>query len=357
MSAPNLKKPRMSDNITYNDPIDDRIAADAFMFITLHFRKEAKIFKTRLIKNSYQLVKDSNNTILLLEGPSGIGKSTTLLWLFHSLKNEGESVYAVLLKMEHIEKVITFVESDHSENRKVILLFDFNTISANPDRDVVLMLFSLFRLVKTNGVIVLAASSNIQLESSTVGKLIKRIFSFASDSLIYKPTKDNAKEFFLHFFPNNTDSFEEVFHITKGIPRLIALWSTSYTSLKYEEVVSLSLYEHWSEFVDKTYKRSPPLAKIDLYILVAVYCDISVSAFNVSKVQALSTYPVQTYLVDIGEENLVPKLIVPISQFTLEMVIQWTNRFAKVATDEESAIGFIYEGFIMRRFMDGIVYH
>ena len=37
------------------------------------------------------------------------------------------------------------------------------------------------------------------------------------------------------------------------------------------------------------------------------------------------------------------------------MVIQWTNRFPKVATDQESARGFISEAFIISRFMDGIV--
>ena len=83
------------------------------------------------------------------------------------------------------------------------------------------------------------------------------------------------------------------------------------------------------------------LAQLYMYILVAVYCDISVSAFNVHKVTALMTFPVQTYLVEIQEEMLIHKLIVPITHLTSKLIIQATNWFATIGTNEPSAISFI----------------
>ena len=80
-----------------------------------------------------------------------------------------------------------------------------------------------------------------------------------------------------------------------------------------------------------------------------MFRNISVSACNIDKVTPLNTFPVQTYLVEIQEEMLIPKLIVPLSSSTLEVIIQATNRFAKIATDEPSVIGFV-----VKHFMDGI---
>ena len=70
------------------------------------------------------------------------------------------------------------------------------------------------------------------------------------------------------------------------------LWSQSYTSLEYQWVVSSSLSDHWTEFMIKI-----------------TICDISVSVFYINKVTALMTFPVQTYLVDIQEETLIPSLL------------------------------------------------
>ena len=97
--------------------------------------------------------------MLLLEGPSGIGESTTLLWLFHKLKKQGKSVCALSLKIEYINQTIIFVKSEHSQNRKVILLFDFNSITANTDINVLWELYYLIHEVKKYGVVVVAASS------------------------------------------------------------------------------------------------------------------------------------------------------------------------------------------------------
>ena len=60
-------------------------------------------------------------------------------------------------------------------------------------------------------------------------------------------------------------------------------------------------------------------------------CDILVSAFNVDKVTVLMTFPVETCLVEIQEKMLIPKLIVPITPSTLELIISATNWFAKIA--------------------------
>ena len=94
------------------------------------------------------------------------------------------------------------------------------------------------------------------------------------------------------------------------------------------------------------------LAQLYIYKLVTVYCDISVSAFNVDKVTVLMTFPVETYLVEIQEKMLIPKFIVPITPSTLELIIWATNWFAKIATDGLSIIVFINVHNLIRPYLN-----
>ena len=67
----------------------------------------------------------------------------------------------------------------------------------------------------------------------------------------------------------------------------------------------MSLSEHWTEFMKKMTICARVLAELDIYILLAVHCDISVSAYYIDKVTTLITFPVLTYLVEIQEETLI----------------------------------------------------
>ena len=66
------------------------------------------------------------------------------------------------------------------------------SITADSSRDVLWNLFFLMQQVTNNGVVVVAALSNLHQFHHPVGSLIKEVFEFATDILTGIPNKEDV---------------------------------------------------------------------------------------------------------------------------------------------------------------------
>ena len=79
--------------------------------------QNAKVIVTDAMKQLYRQILSQKCLTLMLTGPHGVGKTTTLFWLFHQLQNEG--AVAIPVDRKVINNIVAIPK---------ILLVDLNQI-------------------------------------------------------------------------------------------------------------------------------------------------------------------------------------------------------------------------------------
>ena len=111
--------------------ISDTIAKPSFTWYLSRNveKKQVKIVVSPIIKELFEKVTKATykeKTGYLIMGPYGIGKTTTLFWLYHNFKNNGEyEVYSIPLKLQSITNIYEKLTSE-STTKKILLLADLN---------------------------------------------------------------------------------------------------------------------------------------------------------------------------------------------------------------------------------------
>ena len=174
--------------------------------------------------------------ILMIEGATGIGKTTALYWLYHQLVNKSEYLVIAIPFQSTIKP--NFVDNIKSQTKncgekKIILLVDLLSVFKFP-RDSHL-LFEVFASINPYKVVIAQASS-FYLFTSLQARNVKdfNTFFLASKCITFKPMeKGESKEFLEHLgVTENVDQFVEY---CNGIPGLL----TCCTKSNYKEEIEI----------------------------------------------------------------------------------------------------------------------
>ena len=177
--------------------------------------------------------------ILMIEGATGIGKTTALYWLYHQLVYKSEYLVIAIPFLSVIEP--NFVDNIKSQTKcgekKIILLVDLLSVSNFP-RDSHL-LFEVFARINPYKVVI-AQSSSFYLFTCLQARNAKdfNIFFVASNCITFKPMeKGESKQFLKHMgvAENNPPALDQFVEYCNGIPGLL----TCCTKSNYKEAIEM----------------------------------------------------------------------------------------------------------------------
>lgn len=305
------------------------------------------IMVTPEMKDLYSTVVNSTTMVTTIVGPSGLGKSTALYWLYKQL-NCLNNFFTLAIPIEEILKHEDEIRSRINDcaDRSLVLLVDLVSPTMRFAE-----ISKLTSIVFYPGKLVIAQSSSFNLSI----KLAPNESSNLTEALLYakviqlKPFDDATTRTFLENLPI-TEHVDEIVEYSKGIPKLLSLlyMGTDMKSFK-SKVRSVKRQEFSTVF--SLMVKSPLLVnwQDELSLLVATFkLKIYDVGLKFSLVKNLAMY--LSYLIELDDEESIPTQYFPGDEDSPDQLSDtiagiWRdlnkNTIGKI--DSRSVIGLYYE--------------
>ncbi len=288
--------------------------------------------------------------ILMIEGATGIGKTTALYWLYHQLVNKSEYLVIAIPFQSTIKP--NFVDNIKSQTKncgekKIILLVDLLSIFKFP-RDSHL-LFEVFASIKSYKVVI-AQSSSFYLFTSLQARNAKDFYTFflASKCITFKPMeKGESKQFLKHMgvAENNPTALDQFVEYCNGILGLL----TCCTKSNYKKAIELKEHAEFHTVVEYLIQHKLVNWSLEMKILVAANLKISVKNMGLDIEDIKQSYMLISHLIYIDDEGL------PIPHFpgtgqclvTNIRLIFGNLKTMNMQTDHNSVLGHIFESKVL----------
>ena len=142
-------------------------AFDHFINFNQRFKKDTKVIVSDTMTKLYQETTSDSSFAVVLIGPHGVGKTTTLFWLSHQLEDKG--AIAIPINKEVIKM--------YSAKPPKILLVDFNEINSTPLPDIQALRKLIIDVVGSGGKAIFAGSSSFYATQITEKPVSFKIFT------------------------------------------------------------------------------------------------------------------------------------------------------------------------------------
>ena len=293
---------------------------------------ETPLMETLLNKIVERVGRKSKD--ILIVGPPLSGKSTTAFWLYYQLKHKKINVAA-----------IPFVGAGAGTVEIVdnlVVICDCNLVSTIKLDDLKALLQLKIELSRKGGLLVIAASALLEVltftntKESSVIKYIVKNMERASTSVF---NTDQAKKFIQSIAPHADDEMvKQLITDTCKVPGLLQ-----------ECIVqrdNTAIHRHLTEHLTSMLPHIPQYQyHHTIQLLTAVLHNLPLSTFQLEDT-ALALCVVKGNFV-ILDGNKSPKLYVSTPRNVLiELIKTFTNHKNYFTTDEESALGYLFEGVV-----------
>lgn len=294
-------------------------------------RKNIEVVVTDVMKKVHGKIISGETVNLLLMGPQGIGKTTTIYWLYWQFaRNPMYEVHAVPLACKEIQEVKQNILT--STNKKLLLLCDLNTIQSYSS-DVISSLIDCMCVIRDkNGSSVFAASSSfrfsVQLGSRDTRSILRRLTRFMVMEII-RPDRSAAKELIQQIQPgSDSGRCYQLLMDLKYNFLCVLLGCMSSNSYFDEEMRSLSC-----DLMEDIFKTDIP-ARWSV-TRKALRHSLPISCFELTERMVAGLVPLLTYIVEIDEDSMIPQLLLPLPLFELDLCI--SNFSQKIPSSDEAS--------------------
>ena len=307
-------------------------------------------FKIITTKSMYELyTKVLNNKVgfqYLLSGNTGVGKTTTIFWLYCQLRQHRDrEVFALRLHLGDIEEVRARFAT--VQEKQIILLADLNRLQVAEPLVLLGLLDCLYAIAERDGVCIFAGSGSIKSTLLTCNASIRGYIKNLMVCLVEYPIsldKQAAQELMKQVCPERDENDRD--------ERLKALQynflGISLLSGCSTQQINFFFVEHvWKDSTRDLMHTSNLLSLSMIRKLYLALCfGFPLNSFDTMEESVImSTVPVLNGLIRIDSEDI-PRLTVPVPLGAIRNDISSLSK-SLPSTDEASAIGFLYESAIL----------
>lgn len=291
---------------------EDDIVREAFQRLLMPSQQtnEMNIIETPEMDELYKTVVGSDgNMLIFLKGPPGVGKTTSLFWLYQQLK-QLESFFTIVIPfqtlLDNFEYVSSRIKQCSSTDKKMVLLMDLLT----PTVDCIEQQKKFFQILAksecANSTVVIAQSSSFvlfcHLKPNEASDWVET--SYWATSISLKPYEDDlSKKFLISLLGKNVEEgdIDSMVQYCKGIPKLLAFCRSGMTHCK-APINSVLAHEFHTvlNYMVSCYKAVH--WKRELMLLVAARLKMNIDHVGLTKPSAEGLVMCLSYLVDINEK-------------------------------------------------------
>lgn len=326
-------------DVSLNSRDYDEPMKEVFLHLLMHNAElpNVKVIRTLLMETLFHKIVDrmrsSCRPPILIIGPPSTGKSTTALWLYRQLKHHRMSVKAIKFSGASTVEIVD----------NLVVICDCNQVSTAKDDDLKALMRLRLILSERGGLLVIAASALLEILYLTTLPLSSTAKSFMKGMERVSTSgfdATQAKSFIDNIAPNaNDDMVKQLISETCGVPGLL------------RECIlrgsNIAIIEHLTEHLTSMLPHIPQHQyRHTIQLLTAVLHNLPLSTFQLGgTVLGLCVVKGNFVIVD---GNKPPKLYVSTPRDVLiELIKTFTNHKNYFTTDEESALGYLFEGVVV----------
>ncbi len=304
-----------------------------------------EIVVTQAMENLYEKIKGNNISLpLLLTGPHGVGKSTTIYWLYRQFHSR---TLAFHVDKKSVEEIIEIIPSSTC----TIMLCDLNSIQTFTV-NVINRLIDLLFMARERGYVCIFASSSAILSTikSADKTIASRMRSLSDCFMSYRlfPDESASIQLIKYLKPTTSEDKDELASILKttmGNFMCIVL-SCLYQSGSLSFTMEYAINAVWDDLQNTIKSYGSGILPDIRNLYLSLYFQYSIEVYDDYVKYANALLPVLSYVVEIPDTKI-PKLLLPIPRRAiLSSIVDLSERI--VSTDEASAVGFIYEHAVLR---------
>lgn len=278
------------------------------MTISPLFRKKVSIVVRPLMLSVYEDITKGESEKFYLHGPPGLGKTTTLGWLFCVLKRSTE-FFPVTFPLDETYETLNPVQqiSQHG-NRKVVILLDV----ISPTKKSILRLSRLL-VYASNYICVLAFSSSYEVFAFSDPRRVSYLSGWimSATGVEFNTLTNEESKFFLSSILNEqqlNSKHDAMLEISKGIPQLLAYASKGEDNVK--QCLDTIIEKKYTEVIKYMVEcKDYVVWKNELNLLMAARFEVDLHKFGLTIKDAKATFLFRSYLVGVSDK------FVPYSHF------------------------------------------
>ena len=263
---------------------------------------------------------------LILVGPSGIGKSTTLLWLIHQFQPHA---------------VIVPCDFNITPSKEKIYFYDFNWFSKLTDSDKMKLAEFIMNVWFSDSTLIMAFSGTVLCNKKDSTFLNTLLISSKYEKVVIKPLSATEGRTLASKYVKNSDLLEYVIENACGFPSLLTLNPES--KADFDANVSILVRQDWDSFLSGI---SPVNLMDNIKLLVATLYSTPIT--YVRQIEPATLLPFRCYLVYINEDNI-PTLYINTKKAELKKVVQKLMESLMIST-AQFAVGNCFEFQILPHF-------
>lgn len=318
---------------------EDEVVRDVFQgLLVASVEPGGRIKTTETMKELYREAREGSKSFVRLEGPPGVGKTTSLYWLYRQLKHSSVPVMVVPFNASYEgakDEVITKLH----EVSSFVVLMDVVSPSDNPQS---FLNFSKV-FVRRNVKCILALSSSFSIFKSlqAINTSAWAKFLSTAKAIRFKPWNDTLSRDFLTSEMNVTSSVDELVQACKGIPALLCKChdkSAMSCVIKFEFDTVINYIQQYTSRIS---------LKHELDILMAAKLGVKLQDVGLSQPIAQDTMMVMSYLISIDDSGTVtPYYPSELDDcLTRAITLMWSSLglTGTVKPDSESVVGQFFE--------------
>ena len=287
----------------------------------------------------YREAREGSRSFVTLEGPPGVGKTTSLYWLYRQLKHSNVPVMVSPFDATSCEAVADEVIATLQTSSLVILM---DVVSASDKPRAFEDFSKIFVRQKVKCIVALSSSFSIFMALQAIKTSYWSKFLSTAKTITFKPWNDIMSKDFLRSQIKVTRSVDDLVKACKGIPALLCRCHDK-DARRY--VIKSEFYAA----VDYIQKHIPRISlKCEMDILMAAKLGLKLEDVGLSQQIAKETMMVMSYLISIDDSGTVtPYYPTELLSDCLTRAIRdmWSamGLTGTVKPDSESVVGQFFE--------------
>jgi len=277
---------------------EDKVVQDVFQTLLVALVEPGGPIKvTETMKTLYREAREGSKSFVRLEGPPGVGKTSSLYWLYRQLKHDSSVSVMVVPFSASCEAEEDDVIARLLDISKLVVLMDVVSPSDEPQA------FKNFTkvFIRKNVKCVLALSSSFSVFKSLQATHTSAWSKFLSraETIIFKLWDDTLSSDFLRSEMKVTRSVDDLVKACKGIPALLCI----YDDKRAMSCVIQNEFDTVVQYMQQYISRISFNYEID--ILMAAKMKLKLGDIGLSQEIAQQTMMVMSYLISIDDSGTI----------------------------------------------------
>lgn len=310
-------------------------------FETINYVGNTAIVQTDFMLALLEDVKtasfDKKNNHKIMVGPTKVGKTTILLWLYVRLKAMKANVRVV--SYENLSYKLSDLTS--LLNDAQFVLFDLHKFERqDPNR-----IFKLFSVCRTK-VLVFASSGHVYITSASgTSHVLDRLSKMEQHTVPSLSQMDSEILCSLHYADITKDQIEYIISESGGLPGIITIRDKV---SKFKSALYVHNSREWKKILIQLKSESITVHK-HVRLFFAIVHGYSISYVDLEEEFVTASLPYLSHLITL-DENGIPVPHIRNSLSVIQDLIHMIGFTDELASDADSAIGNVYEFMVLQAF-------